>query len=359
PQPAPQPAPQPEPTPRATPEPLPPLEAAPEIRGVAFPLHSRDPRYDYRPSLAELPEHGIQQVLVVVHLFQPRGVSPFPARHPLKTPRDEVVRTVITAARELGLEVGLMPIVLLETPHKGEWRGNLTPPDKQGRTRGQAGFDGRQADWARWFRGYRREVLHYARLAQRAGASLFSVGSELSSTEAQAEHWTALIREVRGLFAGELTYSANWDHYENVQVWQQLDYVGLSGYYELVSRQNKTPTLRELIAGWGRWRDKILAWHRRAGLSDHPLLFTEVGYASIDGCAAKPWDYTLDTRLDLSEQRDCYRAFAHAWGGQEALGGVFFYEWWGHGGRADRGYTPRGKPAMSVIREWFRVGSGR
>ena len=116
---------------------------------------------------------------------------------------------------------------------------------------------------------------------------------------------------------------------------------------------SSTPKLSELVASWRSVRDKILAWRRGAGLSDRPLVFTELGYASIDGCASKPWDYTQQTPIDLQEQALCYQAFFRAWSGRSELAGVFVYEWWGSGGLEDRGYTPRGKPAEEVVRRWF------
>jgi hypothetical protein len=333
------------PTPSPTPKP-------PEIRGVGLSLHSKDPNWDYAPLLRELPRHGVNQILVIFHFYQPTADSPAPARHPLKTPSDAVILGVIRRARSLGLEVGVMPILLLEKPGVDDWRGNLSPPDKQGRTRHETGYEKKNADWPRWFRGYGRVIEHYARLSQRGGATLFSVGSELSSTEAQDVPWRLLVKRVRKLFAGELTYSANWDHYQHVQVWSDLDYIGLSGYYELSRSHTAKP--KELAQAWVKVRDRLIRWRAARGLKDQPFLFTEVGYPSIDGCASQPWNYTLkDKQLDLEEQRDCYQAFVGAWDGQPSLGGVFFYEWWGQGGSKDRSYTPRGKPAMAVLRRWF------
>ena len=40
--------------------------------------------------------------------------------------------------------------------------------------------------------------------------------------------------------------------------------------------------------------------------------------------------------------------------GEPALEGVFFYELWGDGGRADTGYTPRGKPASEVLSRYYK-----
>lgn len=333
----------------------PPREAAPrppELRGMTLPLHSRDPGYDYGPSISELPKHGVRQVCVSFHVYQERAHSGAPARHPLKTPSDGTIRAVIKQAQELKLEVSLLPIVLIENPGPNDWRGNLSPADTMGRRPGALGYQA--PDWAGWFRGYSQLICHYARLAEECRVSLFCIGSELSSTEGEHARWRSLIKAVRRIFSGELTYSANWDHYDRVGFWSDLDYIGLSAYYELT--RSTTPTLSELARAWRKVRSEILAWRTSAGLEEVPLLFTEVGYPSIDGCAAKPWDYTAkQAPIDLPEQAACYEAFVRCWDGRAELGGVFFYEWWGEGGPGDRRYTPRGKPALEVIRTWFGV----
>ena len=45
--------------------------------------------------------------------------------------------------------------------------------------------------------------------------------------------------------------------------------------------------------------------------------------------------------------------FTRVWSGDERLGGVFFWNWWGEGGPACHDYTPRGKPAEQVLRRWL------
>ncbi|MBL4850196.1 MAG: hypothetical protein JKY65_32105 [Planctomycetes bacterium] len=324
----------------------------PEIRGISLSLHSKDPSFDYGPLLRELPSLGVNYVCVAFHVYQSHGGSPTPSRHATKTPSDGTIRAVLKEARRLKLEVALLPIVLLENPRPDDWRGNLSPPDRAGRVNTDSRYG--TPDWSAWFKGYRKVTRHYARLAEECRASVFSVGSELSSSEAQVGEWRRVVAEVRKLFSGELTYSANWDHYEHVKIWKELDYIGLSGYYELTT--SKSPTLKELKKSWRKVRDTILDWRTKAKLLDRPLLFTEIGYPSMDGCASKPWDYTLlDNPPDLREQALCYLAFVAAWDGRPELGGAVFYEWWGKGGRDDKGYTPRGKPALRVLRDWFRA----
>lgn len=304
------------------------------MRGMAVPLHSLDPAFDYGALLAELPALGVTHVALFANLWQPEASSPAPARHPLRTPSDRVLRRTIARARELGLEVAFIPSLQLERAGPRDWRGSLRPPS-----------------WARWFAGYRRELLHWARLAEDEGVSLLAVGSELSTSDGQEAQWRALIRDVRAEFSGELTYSANWDHFEAVRFWDALDYVGLSAYFELT--RSTEPTAEELQRAWRSHRGALATWQHQTGL-DRPFLLLEVGYPSLDGGAAQPWNYTLTTDVDLDEQRLCYEAFAATWkDAPPLLAGAFFYEWWGEGGRRDRTYTPRGKPAADVVKAFF------
>ena len=73
-----------------------------------------------------------------------------------------------------------------------------------------------EADWALWWKSYRRYILHHAFLARWAGADIFCTGVELSKTIARPE-WRDLIADVRRFFPGPVTYAANWHNdLENV-----------------------------------------------------------------------------------------------------------------------------------------------
>ncbi|MCB1733536.1 MAG: hypothetical protein KDI21_23895, partial [Halieaceae bacterium] len=78
----------------------------------------------------------------------------------------------------------------------------------------------------------------------------------------------------------------------------------------------------------------------------------EVGYPSLDGAAIAPWDHTRGAPVDLEEQRRAYAAATAALL-ELAPAGVFFWTWLGEGGRFDRHYTPRGKPAEAVLRRYL------
>lgn len=304
------------------------------INGVALTPHFEDAArgLDFDRMVDEIAALGASHVSIVVQWSQRDVRATSIAPHPTESQPDAVIRRLMRRARAKGLEVMVFPILWVEQRALGEWRGTLKPQDEPA-----------------WWRAYRRFILHYADLAAAEGASVFSVGSELASLESRTERWRALIADVRSRFGGRVLYSANWDHYAEVTFWDQVDLIGLTGYYRLT--ESKTPTGAELNLAWAAVRDTLVRWQATHA---KPLVFTELGYPSSDGAARSPWDYTTGAPVDLEEQRLCYEAFYAAWIREPALGGVVFWNWWGPGGPKDGYYTPRGKPAEEVIRRWFK-----
>jgi hypothetical protein len=306
-------------------------------RGVALGLFSEDPSFDYRPLLAELKEHGATHVSIVwvwwqddLHATEIRPLERWSAP-------DAQVLSTMREARELGLWVTAFPILRLARAARDEWRGRVAPDDED-----------------RWWASYQAFMLDAAKLALGAGAERLAIGSELVSREAMRMRWLQLIDAVRlEAPALELMYSANWDHFEPVSFWDQVDTIGLSAYFELGQRPGAS--VAELEAGWAPVRERLEAWSARI---DRPLVITEIGCPSRRGGALHPWDDERDAPIDLEEQRRAYLAFVHSWAGAPRLAGVYFWNWFGPGGETDPGYTPRGKPAARVLRDWYAQGSG-
>ena len=140
-------------------------------------------------------------------------------------------------------------------------------------------------DWQAWFRNYGEYILAHARQAEAAGADLFCVGRELDRTVLRREaDWRDLIRRIRGLYRGPLTYSANFDTYRGLGFWDSLDFIGISAYFNLSDAPNPSPA--ELAQGWDRALAPLAELSRRF---DRPVLLTEVGYPAIAGAARAPW----------------------------------------------------------------------
>lgn len=307
----------------------------PRIDGMALSPHFELPAQGmtFNAMIDEIADVGASHISLVVQWSQPDVSASRMAPDPKETLPDARLRGLIRRARARGIEVMLFPILWVEQRKIGEWRGTLAPIDPDA-----------------WWRSYETFVLHYAQIAHEEGASIYSVGSELASLEAEEPRWRALIAKVRAIYGGRLIYSANWDHYAEVPFWDALDLVGLTAYYELT--KDPDASVAELTQAWRKVRDALLDW-RALTRTRAPLVFTELGYPSIDGTATAPWDYTRKTRVDLEEQRRCLEAFRRAWGHRDELAGVFFWNWFGPGGPDDRWYTLKGKPALDVVKRWY------
>ena len=314
-----------------------------EFRGFSMQFHNSSASVPYETFVDEIARTGANTLCLVVSAYQEHGESTSIFVEGRRTPGDERIVALIQRARGHGLRNVFMPIVLLENPREGEWRGKISP-----------------TNWNDWWEDYTNYVLHYARLAERAAVDVFMIGSELVSTETpdQTHRWRKLIRSVRQVYKGRLSYSANWDHYDVIEWWDDLDIIGMTSYYDL-SAGMKKPTLQSLLAAWKPIKQKVLKWQATV---NRPLLFTEVGWPNQSTCAEFPWDYYRATDdPDPQLQADCFKAFFQTWFKEKPVAGYLVWEWRNHpgqtGGPAETGYFPEGKPAMDTIRKYFALPS--
>jgi hypothetical protein len=284
--------------------------------------------------LHEIRALGATDVEIVVQWVQPSLDAPTIAPRAGASPSMETLRRTLRQAHREGLRVLLFPIVRLETGRADEWRGRIRYIDPE------------RAD--AWWSSYGAFVGELAKVASDEGVERFSVGSELLALEGDRPHWQRLVADVRRNFSGRLLYSANWDHFDAVELWDLVDEVGVTGYFELT--RSRTPSTAALEAAWRGRLDELHALAARVG---KPLVMTEVGYPALDGANTRPWNETFDAELDIDEQRQCYQAFSDASVGATFLRGVYFWNWFGVGGPNDTGYSPRGKPAALVIERHF------
>ena len=107
------------------------------------------------------------------------------------------------------------------------------------------------------------------------------------------EHWRRVVAEARRLYGGPLTYAANFDQYEAVGFWDELDLIGINAYFPL--RRWELPGLpvadleEQLAAGWRRVLSGIDGLRRERGLDDRQVLFTEIGYVARANATIRPW----------------------------------------------------------------------
>ena len=315
-----------------------------QLRGLSLQMHLSAEDHPYEQIVGDIAKTGANCVKLVVTGYQDHGGSVEVKVEPNRAPSDTKLKATIAAAHKDKLTVVLMPIVLLASPREGEWRGKLDPKADDG-------------GWDKWWESYTKFILRYAKVAQDAKVEMLMVGSELISTERQTERWEALIAEVRKVYGGKLSYSANWDHYRPVKFWDKLDVVGMTSYYDLVG--DDKPTREKLLQSWAKIRDEILEWQQTI---NRPIVFTEVGWPNQVTAAKYPWDYYRSSdKPDPQLQKLCFETFFETFGQLPWVSGTLVWEWCTSptqdtSPEKDTGYCPKDKPAMKVILEFFKTG---
>ena len=256
---------------------------------------------------------------------------------------DERLRVVVTQAQERGISVMLKPHIWLRPP---AWVGTVAPQT--------------EADWTAWFASYGTFILHYAALASDTGVEALCIGNELKGTTHRVREWRELIADIRGVYDGVLTYGAHADEVWMLPFWDALDYIGVSAYFAVADKPS--PTRSEMMAAWEPHVSRLEQLSTRW---DRPVLFTELGYRSVDFAAQYPWRFDGTAPVNLQLQADAYGAFFEAVWPQPWFGGVHWWKWLSSlddGGAGNDDYTPRSKPAEEVLKRFCRrqeAGNGR
>ncbi len=310
------------------------------FRGMSLQLHSSWDKHPYEKYITEIRrDAGANTICLVIPGYQENAGSTSIFVDARKVPSDKRLLKLIDHARQEGLRVFLMPIVLLENPREGEWRGKIKPDN-----------------WDDWWEDYNNYILHYAEIARKGEITGLIIGSELISTETQTDRWKRLIAAVRKRFDGKLSYSANWDHYRPIKFWRELDLIGMTTYYDLTG--GKKPTVERLMEAWRPIKREVLEWQKTIG---RPILFTEVGWPNQETCAQYPWDYYRATdRPDPEAQSNCFEAFFRTWIDVRSVAGFLVWEWRNYpqqktDPQKDTSYVPCGKPCLKVIRRYFHT----
>jgi hypothetical protein len=266
------------------------------------------------------------------------------------TPTSEALTAGINYAHSQGLKVVLT--VHPET-YTGGWRAYISPNDRN-----------------RWYSQYATRLNNLATLAQSTGVEGIVIGAEMISTATytsnpdNTQRWQNMIAQVRQRYSGFLTYSANWggdnftEEFPHIGFWSQLDYVGISGYFPLSTGEG-SPSVQSLESSWARWRDtKIKPMNQQTG---KPILFTEIGYKSVQGAHYEPWNSNRGGGYDGEEQRKLYQALFEFWNNEPYIAGVHLWDWSSdpnYGGQGNIDYTTHGKPAEQTMKDWFSGAAG-
>lgn len=206
-------------------------------------------------------------------------------------------------------------------------------------------------EWKNWENDNEKYLLHFAEIAQNQKVELLCIGTELGNSIAKRpQYWTKLIQNIKKIYSGKLTYAANWDDFDEVPFWNEMDYIGIDAYFPLSKSQ--TPSVEEMKLGWEKHLFKIEETQKKTGKN---ILFTEFGYRNSNYCADEPWTET-DVAENNQGQANAFKALFQTFSDKSWYKGGFVWKWYAdddHKKRKTIDYTPQKKPALKVIEKWY------
>lgn len=246
-------------------------------------------------------------------------------------------------AHQAGIKTLLKPHLWL-MDRSGKWLGDIEMTT--------------EADWQTWYKNYTAFILHYAQLAEANQIEALCIGTELMKPAVTHEkEWRQIIGEIRKIYHGQLTYAANWYlEYEQIKFWDDLDFIGVQGYFPLTKKYN--PSYTDLTAGW---EPHVTALQKMALKYRKPIVFTEVGYKSTPDAAIEPWKWpergeAANIPFADETQARCYQALFEMLWRRNWFGGTFIWKWYPQvrdNHRDHRDFTPQHKPAEKILAAWY------
>jgi hypothetical protein len=255
------------------------------------------------------------------------------------------VREMIAEAHERGIRVLLVPHLWVW--NESGWRGEIEPGSPEG--------------WRAYQASYRDFVLSWARDAALAEADALSIGVECKSWSGRfGGFWYGLIDEIRAVFPGLLTYSANWDEAEDVIFWDRLDFIGVQAFYPL--HWEHGASYAQYLEGAARARDGLRALSEEL---ERPVLFVEIGYTTRRDAAVEPWiwpDGMTDVAYSEEEQARAMEALIETFAPEPWFAGYFVWRYYANlddvSQEAIWGFSPHAKLAERVARACLEGGFG-
>ena len=248
----------------------------------------------------------------------------------------EGIRTNINQAHQAGLKVMIKPQVWMSK----SWVGDFDLATEE--------------EWKIWETDYKKYMMHFVKLAAEENVEMICIGTEYrNAVKKRPDFWKTLIKEIRTQYKGQLTYCANWDDYEQVTFWKELDFVGMSGYFPISEAQN--PTVDELQKSWKPIKDKLKKYSNKLG---KPILFTEYGYRSMEQPAWRSWEKENQPVITNHDgQAIAYEALFKTFWQENWFAGGFAWKWYPSFRRMDpsnnNDWTPQNKKAQEVMKTFY------
>lgn len=272
---------------------------------------------------------GCNTVILTFGAIQDNAHSEYVDFKHVYMPNHEEIVETIQHIKSLGLRVFLKPYVNCKD---GTWRAYISFFDEDVIS---------EPKWSKWFEYYTDFQMYFAKLAEENDCEMLIVGCEMIQSQKREEEWRELIRNVRMVFKGLISYNTDKYQEERVTWWDAVDVISSSGYYPLND--------------WDRQLDRIETVVKQY---NKPFFFAETGCKSCLGSSKIPNDWTLQGALHLEEQFEFFRNLFEKCRTREFVSGIGIWDWHSglykeQEGMTDRGYEIYGKPTCKLVYdEW-------
>lgn len=242
---------------------------------------------------------------------------------------DDELKSIITYAQELGLQVALKPTVNCKN---GTWRAHVNFFDEDVPC---------EPKWKNWFDSYSAFQRHYAKLSQEMGCVMHIAGCEMVMSERRADEWRQIISDIRTEYKGIVSYNTDKYQEHNVSWWDCVDMISSSGYYPIHDWENQLDRIEAVVKKFNK-----------------PFFFAEAGCMSVKGSNLVPNDWTIRNDLDLIGQADWFNAMFLACEKRDWVQGWALWSWTDklypeHTAAQKGDYELFGKPAEQVVHQYY------
>ncbi|MFA6815358.1 MAG: hypothetical protein WCS73_03595 [Lentisphaeria bacterium] len=234
-----------------------------------------------RKETEEIEDMKLDWVSLCVNQFQETFSSTRIFQDNVRTISDEELELQIERLHQSGINIMLKPMI---DPLDSIWRGAIAQCE------GNIIAEVKTNTIAPWFESYTQMILRYAYVAEKTNCEMFCIGCELNGMERHCEEWKKIIRKVRKVYTGLITYNMTMDiaNFDSSRDWfSELDLIGVSGYFR-VGPKERSSSLKEMLEGWKPWVDQLEKFHEHFKT---PVFFAECGVRPIVGAAGITGDF--------------------------------------------------------------------
>jgi len=191
-----------------------------------------------------------------------------------------------------------------------------------------------------FFESYTNFQLHYARIAEEERVELYSIGNELDSITDESntisigydktEKWNNVIKAVREVYKGNLTYSCSCTHNDEwpctpelIKFWDKLDYIGFEWYIPL--NNNASASYADLVKDAEEIIESKI--NKLSRLYNKPVILTEYGWEAKPAVWTKSYGGGSQGNFDKYAAVISYEAVFEALKDEPNVSGMFINMW--------------------------------